>query len=105
MSGDLAAGFGSANDDSGVTVPVGSWEYVAMTYDGHTYGNISFYMNGAQVASMASSASGMVTDSTAVHIGASPGGGEEDFSGSMDEVRLFDRALSASEISQLYQSS
>ena len=105
MGGDMGAGFGSANDDSGIVVPDGSWQYVAMTYDGTDGGNISFYLDGAQVTSRASSASGIVADSTALHIGSSPGGSPEDFSGIMDEVRLYDRALSSSEVADLYKGS
>jgi hypothetical protein len=103
----MAAFFAGASntDDSGITVPAGSWQYVAMSYDGRDHGIISFYLDGVQVASQASNATGMEVNSSALHIGASPCGTAEDFSGLMDEVRLYNRALSAAEIASLYESS
>jgi hypothetical protein len=73
-----------------------------MSYDGLSYGNIKFYVNGTLVTSMQSYATGIAINSSALHIGASPCPGDEDFSGLMDEVRLYNRALSASEILVLY---
>jgi surface antigen len=102
-SGDMGAGFSSANDDSGIVVPSGSWRHVVMTYSGGPSGVISFYVDGLRVASFSSSADGMAISSSPVHIGSSPGGGQEEFSGLMDEVRLYRRALSASEVATLFR--
>ena len=101
---DLAAFFdgASASDDSGVSVASGSWQFVAMTYDGTPGGTICFYVNGVLVASQLSNAIGMASNTSALHIGASPCPGPEDFSGLIDEVRLYDRALSSTEISDIY---
>ena len=70
-----------------------------MTYDGST---VNFYVNGALISS-ASCSAGLSTDNNAnVFIGASPHNIPEDFSGLMDEVRLYNRALSDSEVQELY---
>jgi hypothetical protein len=47
-------------------------------------------------------ADGIIVNSSNLHIGASPCPSAEDFAGLMDEVFLYNRALSASEILTLY---
>jgi hypothetical protein len=79
--------------DSGQSPSAGQWQYVTATYDGAT---ARFYVNGAQVASKAFS--GNVGDSNSWRIGAygtSPGGF---FDGLIDEVRIYDRALTATQV-------
>ncbi len=81
---------------SSAAVELGVWIHLAATYDGTTY---SFYVDGARVASnkikvRASSASLVI-------------GGDDDGSfchstdGVVDEVRLYDRALSEQEVLEL----
>ena len=75
-----------------VALPVNTWTHLAVTYDGST---LVFYSNGVQVASTA--VSGPIPPSTqSLQIGASQFG--EYFQGRIDEVRIYDRALSAPEI-------
>src|SRR6185436_14889938 len=70
-----------------------AWSHLATTYDGST---LRLYVNGTQVASQA--ASGSLTVST----GALKIGGNaiwpEWFAGRIDEVRVYNRALTAAEI-------
>jgi chitodextrinase len=69
------------------------WSHLAATYDG---GEIRLYVNGSLVASQA--ASGPVTTSTGVlRIGGNSVWNEW-FAGLIDEVRVYNRALSAAEI-------
>ena len=96
LSGDyrLALGGSLSNYvDSGRTPTVGQWQFVAGTYDGTT---ARIYVDGVQAASQAFS--GNVGDSNAWRIGAygSPASGF--FDGKIDNVRIYDRALSAAEI-------
>jgi fibronectin type 3 domain-containing protein len=96
LSGDfrLALGGTLANYvDSGRTPTVGQWQFVAGTYDGST---ARIYVDGVQAASK--TYTGNVGDSNTWRIGAygSPAGGF--FDGKIDNVRIYSRALSASEI-------
>ncbi len=72
---------------------VGQWQHVAATYDGTT---ARIYIDGVQTAS--TTFTGNVGDSNTWRIGAygSPAGGF--FDGLVDNVRVYDRALSPSEI-------
>jgi chitodextrinase len=76
---------------------VGQWSHVAFTYDG---AQLLAYHNGTQVGSLAQTGA-LETDSAVLAtIGDNPGGGRP-FDGSIDEVRIFTRALDPTEI-QLY---
>jgi hypothetical protein len=74
-------------------LPTGTWSHLATTYDGAT---LRLYVNGTQVSSKA------VTGSLAVTTGALRIGGNaiwgEYFAGVLDEVRVYNRALTAGEI-------
>ncbi len=79
--------------DSGQTPTAGQWQYLSATYDGST---ARFYIDGTQVASR--SVTGSVGSSNVWRIGAygSPAGGF--FDGLLDNVRIYNRALSATEV-------
>ena len=93
--------------DSQIVIPKGIWTQVAMVYNGTTG---ALFVNGAPVASFA--VGGPITNSSPSYseadfrIGArqEPEGaaGYENFYGNIDDVRIYNRALSASEIQQLY---
>ena len=89
---EIAAG--SQRDARGVAaLPVGVWTHLAATYDKST---LRLYVNGVQVASTA--VTGTLINSTgALRIGGNTVWGEY-FSGLIDEVRVYERALSAAEI-------
>jgi hypothetical protein len=70
-----------------------SWTHLAMTWDGATQ---RFYVNGALVSSKTTS--GVMSNSTgALRFGGNGVWGEY-FTGQLDELRIYSRALSASEI-------
>src|SRR2546421_8014634 len=83
-------------------LPVNAWTHLAVTYDGTT---LSLFRNGVLVASRPGSgpvaaAPGAVASSTStLQIGASQFG--EYFNGLIDEVRVYDRALSPSDVQAL----
>ena len=80
-------GFGST------ALPLNTWSHVAGTYDGIT---LRLFVNGAQAGSV--SASGPVETSTApLRLGGNNVWGEY-FAGLMDEVRVYNRALSIDDI-------
>ena len=79
--------------DSGQPAAVGQWQHVAATYDGTT---ARFYVNGVQTASMLFS--GNAGNSNTWRIGAYGNTPAGFFDGRIDNVRIYQRALSAAEI-------
>ena len=78
---------------------VGTWVHLAGVYDGTTW---RLYRNGVQVGSSVQ-AVGAVTVTTNWCIGARGDGTSRWFAGSIDDVRIYKRALSAAEIADLYR--
>jgi hypothetical protein len=80
---------------------VNVWTHVAGTYDGTT---VRLYVNGVQVASTAATAE-MPATGDPLFIGTKNAGGTQGdhFSGLLDEVRVYWRALSATEIAAIAQ--
>jgi hypothetical protein len=74
-------------------VPVDRWSDVAVTYDG---GTLRLYINGNQVSSRATSGT-IQTPENPLWIGGNRPYGEH-FDGLIDEVRVYDRALSRDEL-------
>jgi hypothetical protein len=79
---------------STTATPVGSWTHIASTYDGTT---LRIYVNGVQAASKAVTGAIKVSNGT-LRIGGDSSWANEWFSGLIDEVRVYNRALSAGEI-------
>ena len=73
--------------------PVNTWTHVALTYDGAT---MRLYVNGVQAASQAQTGA-IETNSNPLRIGGNVPYGEY-FQGRIDEVRVYNRALSQAEI-------
>jgi hypothetical protein len=71
-----------------------TWVHLASTYDG---ANLRLYVNGTLVTTTA--ATGAITVSSgALRIGANSIWAEEAFAGLVDEVRVYNRALTAAEV-------
>jgi hypothetical protein len=87
--------------NGGAALPLGAWSHIALTFDGHF---VTVYVNGAVTRQIA--VSGTLTVSTGpLTIGARSGSdnsGRSRFAGEIDEVDIFNRALSASEIQAIY---
>jgi hypothetical protein len=91
--GGLSTAFGK------IEVPAGVWQHVCGTYDGKT---ISLYINGTLDTSKVYS--GVITNSVHnVCIGENEQAPGRCFSGLIDDVVIFDHALSKDEITQLYK--
>lgn len=73
--------------------PLNAWTHLAFTYDGATE---KLYVNGALVTSRAQTGA-ISTSNGVLHIGGDSVWGEH-FQGLIDEVRIYNRALTASEI-------
>ena len=75
------------------TIPTGAWTHLAATYDGTTQ---RLYVNGTQVSTLAVSGA-ITTSNNPLKIGGNSIWAEW-FTGLIDEVRVYNRALSAAEI-------
>jgi hypothetical protein len=87
---------------TGFALPLNTWSHITVTLDGT---NAYFYNNGAQIpaCTTARSAGTVFNTPGQLYFGELPGGARL-LQGSMDEVRIYNRALQPSEISTLYQS-
>ncbi len=82
------------------TVADGSWHHVAGVYDGS---EVRLYVDGVLDASR--SVGAFTLDTTQVlRLGERWSGGSDRFSGTVDEARVYDRALTAAEIQELFGS-
>lgn len=81
----------------------GQWQHIAMTYKGDEF--LRLYHNGEMVAESEATATSRLFDNTIplmvgtdFQIGGSHNGQPREFTGAIDEVRLYDHALDADEI-------
>ena len=95
------SGATNAWNPSVATMSTGIWYFAAMTYNGST---VRVYLNGAQVNSTSWSNSLTTNTSVAIGLGNQPAGaGDRAFDGMLDEIAVFDKALSAAQIDALYK--
>jgi len=84
---------------SASSVSTSTWQMLAVTYDGS---NVRHYLNGVEDGNSPFSRSGDIqTGSYDLQFGILTGNSNK-YDGLIDEVRIYDRALTASEISTLY---
>jgi hypothetical protein len=84
----------------GTSISVNTWTHVCGTYDGSAW---NIYINGAAFASVTDS-QGPIHASAPFSVGAASinGAFQRFFTGSLDEVRVYSRALSSTEVAALY---
>jgi hypothetical protein len=87
------------NVGAGTTLSVGVWQHAVLTYDG---ARLVAYLNGVQQWSVVDT---RVLSTVGQSVAIGNGGGVSSFSGAIDDVRLYNRALSATEVAQLYAQS
>lgn len=93
--GALAAGPSEAVDLQGTeTLPEGAWSDLAVSYDGE---QMRIYVDGELVGTKETT--GPIASEGPLHIGCSKNWGEG-FEGEIDNVRVYDRALSAGELEE-----
>lgn len=83
----------------GTTLTTGVWYFAVYTWDGS---NINLYLNGSTDATAVAKTGTMKTSSDLVSIGRSSVASASYFSGQIDEVGIWSRALTTDEISTLY---
>ncbi len=92
---------GEEGVDPGSFLPVSSWQHLAVTQDGTT---VTLYLNGAQIAQNTAVAlnPSNLGSTTQNWIGRSQYAGDSYLDGEIDEFRIYDRALRADEVLELY---
>ncbi|MFZ1626983.1 MAG: LamG domain-containing protein [Candidatus Moraniibacteriota bacterium] len=85
--------------DSGYKLPDTQWHHVAVTFN-YSNTQLLFYVDGLLVSTKTIVAN-LTTNTNALNIGMDVN--NKYFSGSIDEVRIYNRALSVDEVSQLYR--
>ncbi len=102
--GNLHFDWGNGSDqfrwNTGYQPPLNTWTHIAIKRDSN---GRYLYVNGT-LRSSTSIAGGPTTANTIFRLGADTTANQYYYQGSMDDVRIYNRALSASEISQLYNS-
>ncbi|MBU1134877.1 MAG: LamG domain-containing protein, partial [Candidatus Omnitrophica bacterium] len=84
---------------SSTDIPLATWTYVVAVYNGT---NVMVYINGAQNGSIGSLSGNIQAISNDCRIGGDVFGSPE-FNGTIDEVAIYNRALTAEEIQQHYE--
>ena len=100
---DSAPDWASRWVDSQVAIPQQVWTHVAFTFEGER--QIKYYINGGLVADIGTADLELNSWGGPAYIGAFPGPTSvpvEFFQGAMDDVRVYSRALSATEIAEIY---
>jgi hypothetical protein len=93
-----------ADLEGSTSIPLGTWVHVATTYDAGE-GTVRVYFNGMEDASLAVGPGRLIDSSlTDLLIGAvfTGGGIFENFAGLIDEVTIYNRALSTEEIAAIF---
>ena len=88
--------------DSSVNLAPARWYFAVGTYDNAT-GAMKLYLDGAEVASASHAVGGPVDTDPAVPVAIGANGtAERFFDGILDDVRIYDRAMDATEITDLF---
>lgn len=98
-SNSIGGGFYGTNYGSGI-VSTNKWVYVAMTFAGGVDGAVNLYVDGEIKASATSTPN---LGSATRRIGRTGTDTSYDFSGKIDDVRIYNRALSAAEVDTIYR--
>ena len=97
----ISAGFPDAYLDSATGTITAGWHHVVATYDGVT---IQIYYDGALLIEQSGYASIVdnTLNTTNLFLGIRAGGGGLPLDGQLDDVRMYNRVLSAAEVAALY---
>jgi hypothetical protein len=100
--GDPSGGNWNVNNyHSNAEILTGKWNYIAATYDNNT---IAIYFNGILIGTKVVGAHVFASSSSSLRI-SSDCNNNVFFKGSMDDIRIYDRALTEKEIQHLYHES
>lgn len=80
-------------------LPSNTWFHFAVTYD---MVNVVFYLNGVNIASASATPVSIASNTEMLYIGGKPISNADWFYGKIDDLKLYDRALFATEIKMIY---
>ncbi len=86
----------------GITVVLGQWQHIVVIYRQGV--SITMYVNGGFDSTISDAGSVLRSSSVGVRIGGNAGGSNAYFSGVIDDVRIYNRALTETEIKTIYMS-
>ena len=99
--------FGIENDagtqvtiDSVSSITLGQWTHIAATWDGS---DMKIYVNGALDTPTPANQNGTISSTRSIYINSGQTGADNYVDGLIDEVRIYNRALSPSEVQALYE--
>ncbi len=96
----INVGFGNGSTWTSITtgsvLTTNAWNHVVATFDGTTY---TIYVNGSQIYSSTALSGRTPSANTLMTIGKVDSG----FTGKLDEAAIYQRALTASEVTEMYQ--
>lgn len=95
----LTHGSGGLNMNSATLISANTWYHVVATFDGSSVAKI--YVNGALDATASASAPPNFSGNSPTSL-IGGDGGSANLKGQLDDLRVYNRALSASEVSELY---
>ncbi|MEK7169610.1 MAG: LamG-like jellyroll fold domain-containing protein [Patescibacteria group bacterium] len=98
---DTTGAGGWDGSNTWTTLTSNIWQYFVVVKNGSA---ITHYVNGVQTATGFGISANISTNNLPVKIGDWSSGGGRQFNGFIDEVRIYNRALSATEISDIYNS-
>jgi len=100
--GDRAHGYTNYGSPALCSLTAGAWHHVAVTVlrRSSTGALISFYLDGVLVGTAVPTQTGTLLNNSPMRIGEAgqPNGGGSNFMGSLDELQIFNRVLTAAEV-------
>jgi hypothetical protein len=82
-------------------LPIGEWNCAVYSYDGYNNRTAKYFLNGNQIGERTLEDYFVPTQTGVVKIGSDDAGGERTFNGAIDDVRLYNYALSDEDIQSL----
>lgn len=100
---EASGGFACSTSSNGLIAP-NTWQFVAMTYDNGGDRTVHLFVNGAEVtySSQLTASGSIASDAASTQNIGRRSNGDRYFGGKLDEVAIWNRALSSTEIAGLF---
>lgn len=105
-SGDMRVALNTLGTDcdtaiSGCNIPANEWSHVVYSYDSS---HVAVYINGTQCGYITTPSGALDSSSSNIRIGQRADGSNRAFDGIIDEIRIYNNALTAQEVEDLFES-
>ena len=91
--------FPEGSSSTGQTVTANTWHHVVITYSGTT---VKYYYDNSLIATQTKTSLSLPSSGNGIFIGHYKYNGNHHFKGFLDQIRIFNKAISASEVTALY---